>query len=230
MTCLFIVCTLSTLTSIREEPLVSLSRADSDSSTNGDENEDDDEHDDLDMDEKRPLLSSRTSGSRASGRNRKSGRSLPRLFYTSFTNDEGFVEIDAATGSQIPHDYVEETSEDILLRTLETSHQLVAATMAASDTANPVPVPTQAFEAELRKKAKLVKLGKFFLIIFVFVFINTVDSGLMRRPINETNDEDERDDVTLKSMLISMVRVSFVRLNRSRTQQYESRCRHAYGN
>lgn len=72
---------------------------------------------------------------------------------------EGFTEIDPATGTRIPHDYVERTSEDILLQTLERSHQIVAASMANTDPTNPSPVPTQAFEAELKQKAKLVKLG-----------------------------------------------------------------------
>ena len=70
------------------------------------------------------------------------------------------MEIDPATGRHIPHDHVERTSETILLQNLENSHQVVAASIANADPVNPAPVPTQAFEAELKQKAKLVKLGE----------------------------------------------------------------------
>jgi hypothetical protein len=42
---------------------------------------------------------------------------------------------------------------------LERSHQIVAASRPNADPSNPAPITTQAFAAELKQKAKLVKLG-----------------------------------------------------------------------
>lgn len=151
---LFIVCTISTLTSVREEPLISSSRVDSDTTNN---NEDDALE--IDVDEKRPLLSLRRNSSRSYTTSTKPDRSTSAMYLADLNYQEGFHELDPGTGKRIPHDHVERTSEDILLQTLERSHQVVAASMASSDPANPVPVPTQAFAAELKQKAKLVKLG-----------------------------------------------------------------------
>ena len=183
---LFVFCTLSTLTSVREEPLISSNRVDNDTSTSNDE-----ESNELDFDEKRPLLSSRRHSARSYTNSQKANRSSAPSYLNDLNDREGFTEIDPATGTRVPHDYVERASENILLQTLERSHQLVAASMANADPSNSAPVPAQAFEAELKQKAKLVKLG------------------LMRRPASENNKEenDESENVTLKSMLISMVRV-----------------------
>ncbi|CAF4659268.1 unnamed protein product, partial [Rotaria socialis] len=73
---------------------------------------------------------------------------------------------------------------------MERSHQIVAASLASSDPSNNAPVPTNAFEAELKQKAKLVQLG------------------LMRRPEHEEPDDyEEKDKVTIKSMVVSMIRM-----------------------
>ncbi|CAF1510738.1 unnamed protein product [Adineta ricciae] len=183
---LFIVCSISTLTSVREEPLISSSSRD-----NGDTgNSNDDDQAEIEVDEKRPLLSLRRNSSRSYNTSNRNDRSTANIYLSDLNNQEGFVEIDPATGRHIPHDHIERTSETILLQNLENSHQVVAASIANADSANPSPVPTQAFEAELKQKAKLVKLG------------------LMRRPAADENDDyDEKDNVTIKSMLISMVRM-----------------------
>lgn len=159
-TFLFFICTISTLTSVKEEPLIAPSSSSS-SRDIGDSNDNDDENDDdqaeIDVDEKRPLLSIRGSNSRIYNSN-KSARTSASKYFSELNNQEGFIEVDVATGRTIPHDHVEGAGENILLRTLECSHQVVAASMN-SDPSNPTPVPTQAFEAELKKKAKLIKLG-----------------------------------------------------------------------
>lgn len=188
---LFVVCTLSTLTSVREEPLISTPRV-----TNDTGNDDDDDVQ-MDTDEKRPLLSLRRNSSRLYSANNKADRSISSIYMDDLSHREGFMEFDAATGKNVPHDHVERSNENMLLQTLERAHQVIAASMATNDPDNPVPVPTGAFETELKQKAKLVKLG------------------LMRRPtIDETGEDDEKDQVTLKSMLISMVRVCVYRTTR----------------
>ena len=180
---LFVVCTISTLTSVREEPLISTPRVTSDTT-----NDDDDVE--IDTDEKRPLLSLRRNSSRLYSATNKADRSTSNIYMNDLNQREGFMEFDASTGNNVPHDHVERNNEDMLLQTLERTHQVIAASMVPNDPDNPVPVPTGAFETELKQKAKLVKLG------------------LMRRStIDETEDDDEKDQVTLKSMLISMVRV-----------------------
>jgi hypothetical protein len=157
---LFIVCTITTLTSVREEPLISSSSSSS-SRDNNDYtgNTNDDDQPEIDIDEKRPLLSLRRNNSRAYSTVNKADRSTSNNYLIDLNSQEGFIEIDPGTGRNIPHDHVERSSEDILLQTLERSHQLVAASMANTDPSNPGPVPAQAFEAELKQKAKLVKLG-----------------------------------------------------------------------
>ncbi|CAF0995507.1 unnamed protein product [Adineta steineri] len=181
---LFIICSISTLTSVREEPLISSSRNNNDT-----DNFNDDDQAEIDGDEKRPLLSLRRNSSRAYNTN-KGDRTISALYLSGLNNQEGFLEIDTATGTNVPHDHIERSSESILLQKLEDSHQVVAASMTNADPSNPVPVPTQAFEAELKQKAKLVKLG------------------LMRRPASEEIDDfDKEDNVTIKSMIISMVRM-----------------------
>jgi len=159
---LFIICTITTLTSVPEIPLISSSSSSSSSSSryNGDieNSNEDDEQPEIEIDEKRPLLSVRRNSSRSYNSTNKPVRSPASIFFSDLNNQEGFVEIDPATGRNIPHDHVERPTENILLRTLECSHQVVAASMNA-DPSNPTPVPTQAFEAELKQKAKLVKLG-----------------------------------------------------------------------
>ncbi|CAF3463943.1 unnamed protein product [Rotaria sp. Silwood1] len=186
-TFLFIVCSISTLTSVREEPLIS-SSASSSSRDHGDtENTNEDDQREIEISEKRPLLTLRPNSSRSYN---TTDKSTANMYLSGLDNKEGFIEIDPATGRHIPHDDVEGTSEDILLKTMERSHQLVAASLASADSSNTDAVPTQAFEAELKQKAKLVKLG------------------LMRRPESEEKDDyDEKDAVTIKSMIISMVRM-----------------------
>jgi len=161
-TFLFFVCTITTLTSVREEPLISASLTSSSSRDNGDignSNDDDDDQPEIEGDESRPLLPLRRHSSRTSyNAANKSTRTAANPYFTTLNNQEGFVEIDPGTGRNIPHDHVERPTENILLRTLECSHQVVAASMN-TDPSNPTPVPTQAFEAELKQKAKLVKLG-----------------------------------------------------------------------
>ena len=158
-TFLFIVCSISTLTSVREEPLISTSSSSLRDTGDAGQSNDDDDQAEIDVDEKRPLLSFRRNSARAYSTTNKAERSTTNTYLSDLNSREGFVEIDAATGTHIPHDHVERTSEDILLQTLERSHQIVAASMASSDPTNSGPVPTQAFEAELKQKAKLVKLG-----------------------------------------------------------------------
>jgi hypothetical protein len=147
-TVLFIICTILTLTSVREEPLISSSSL-----------RDDDEQPEIELDEKRPLLSLPRNSSRSYNSSNKPIRSAPKMYFSDLNEQEGFVEIDPATGGHIPHDYVERTGQNILLKTFETSHQTVTARISNLDSSNPIPVQTEAFEAELKQKAKLVKLG-----------------------------------------------------------------------
>ncbi|CAF4552919.1 unnamed protein product [Rotaria magnacalcarata] len=157
---LFIVCSISTLTSVREEPLISSSSSSSSSRDKRDtENNNDDDQAEIETNEKRPLLTLRPNSSRAHANANKNSRSTANMFFNDLNEQEGFVEMDPGTGRRIPHDDVEETSEDILLRTMERSHQIVAASLASSDPSSNAPVPTNAFEAELKQKAKLVQLG-----------------------------------------------------------------------
>lgn len=153
---------MSTLTSVREEPLISSSS--SSSRRNGDidnpnEDEADEEEDqpEIDTDENRPLLPPRRNSSRSYNTTAKP-RSAANIFFKELNTQEGFMELDP-TGRNVPYDHVERTNEDILLKTLERSHQVVATALMEADPLNPTPIPTQAFEAELRHKAKLVKLG-----------------------------------------------------------------------
>ncbi len=171
-TFLFFVCTIATLTSVREEPLISSSSLSlSSSRENGDignSNDDEEDQPEIDVDENRPLLSFRRNNSRSyNGATNRPPRSTASIVFRELNNQEGFVEIDPATGRHIPHDQIDRPNENILLQTLERSHQIVAASMNA-DPSNPTPVPTQAFEAELKQKAKLVKLGIQSLFIFSF--------------------------------------------------------------
>ncbi|CAF5192002.1 unnamed protein product, partial [Rotaria sp. Silwood1] len=61
-TFLFIVCTISTLTSVREEPLIASSSRDNGDTKNSN---DDDEQPEIEIDEKRSLLSPRRNSSRS---------------------------------------------------------------------------------------------------------------------------------------------------------------------
>jgi hypothetical protein len=158
-TFLFVVCTISTLTSVREEPLISSPLSSSSRDNDDTENSNEDDQHEIDVDEKRPLLSFRRNSSRSYSTPNRFERSTANMYLSELNRSEGFIEIDPGTGRHIPHDHVERTSEDIVLQTLERSHQIVAASMPNTDSSNPVPVPTQAFEAELKQKAKLVKLG-----------------------------------------------------------------------
>jgi hypothetical protein len=157
-TVLFVVCTISTLTSVREEPLVVAIRTEQFSKRNNRDETDNDSFSTED-DEKQPLLGSRRYPSRRHGTLR-SERLQSNPYLTALTYQEGFVELDPATGSRIPHDHVEQSNDNIVLRTLERSHQVISAAMATTDPSNPVLVSTQAFDTELRQKAKLVKLGR----------------------------------------------------------------------
>jgi hypothetical protein len=167
-TFLFIVCSIATLTSIREEPLISSPSSSSrDNGDNGDaENPNEDEMVEIGVDEKHPLLPSRRNSSRPSyNTSNKADRSTAQMYLNGLNNQEGFVEIDAATGRHIPHDHVEGTGETILLQALECSHQVVSASMGNADSSGPGPT-SQAFAAELRQKTKLVKLGIQSFLIF----------------------------------------------------------------
>ncbi|CAF0780901.1 unnamed protein product [Rotaria sordida] len=189
-TFLFIVCSISTLTSVREEPLISSSSSSSSREHDDRENTNDDEENEIETDEKRPLLTLRPNNSRSYSTTSKTDRSTADMYLSGLNKQEGFFEIDPATGRHVPHDDVEATNEDMLLQTLERSHRIVAASLASADSTNSDPIPTEAFAVELKQKAKLVKLG------------------LMRRPESEeTDDYDEKDSVTIKSMLVSMVRM-----------------------
>jgi hypothetical protein len=163
-TFLFFVCTLATLTSVREEPLISSSSPSLMSSSNRENGDtdiynNDDDNPEIETDEQRPLLPLRRLNSKSYNTSNRPVRSTASKYFDDLNNQEGFVEIDPGTGKNIPHDHVEKTSENILLKTLEQSHQIAAASMANADPSNPTPVPAQAFEAELIQKAKLVKLG-----------------------------------------------------------------------
>ncbi|CAF0813551.1 unnamed protein product [Rotaria sordida] len=188
-TFLFIVCTISTLTSIREEPLIASS-----SSRNNDDTKnsnDDDEQPEIEVDEKRPLLSPRRNSSRSYNSSNKPIRSTENEYFSDLNKQEGFVEIDPATGERIPHDHVvERPCENVLLTTFQSPHQVAAVRTSNSDPFNSTAMQTQEFDTELQKKAKLVKLG------------------FMRRPTSQDSDEyDDNDRVTIKSMIISMVRI-----------------------
>ncbi len=205
---------MATLTSVREEPLISSSSSSSLMSSSNRENGDtdiynnDDDNPEIETDEQRPLLPLRRYTSKSYNTSNRPVRSTASKYFDDLNNQEGFVEIDPGTGKNIPHDHVERTSENILLKTLEQSHQIAAASMANADPSNPTPVPAQAFEAELIQKAKLVKLG--ISISFFFHLITSIlfFLGLMRRPASDNSDDyDDKDNVTIKSMLVSMLRV-----------------------
>jgi hypothetical protein len=156
-TFLFIVCTISTLTSVREEPLISSSSRDNGDTENSN---DDDEQSEIEVDEKRPLLSPRRNSSRSYNSSKKAIRSTANIYFSDLNKQEGFVEIDPATGGRIPHDHVvERTGENILLKTFQSCHQVVPAQISNSDPFSLTPIQTQEFDAELQQKAKLVKLG-----------------------------------------------------------------------
>lgn len=141
-------------------PLISSSSSSSSRDQADTDNPYDDDQREIDLSEKRPLLSlHRNSGSRSSNGKNKNDRSTADLYLRGMNSREGFIEIDPATGTRIPHDDVEMTTEDILLKTMERSHEVLAASLAASDPSNETPVSAHAFETELMQKAKLVKLG-----------------------------------------------------------------------
>lgn len=161
--CLFFFCTILTLTSVREEPLISSTRETPE--TEGDENEVDgnnfdDDDPEVEIDEGRPLLPLRRNSYRSFTTSTKPKvGSTATMYMNGVYNREGFVEIDAGTGKRIPHDHVEHTSGDVLLKTLEQSHQLAAASMSSSDPATLTFHSTHAFDTELKQKAKLIKMG-----------------------------------------------------------------------
>ena len=174
---LFFVCTVSTLTSVREEPLISSSSSSSENvEIDDDNNNDDDDDPEIGIDEGRPLLPLRRSTYKSYNTSAKPAvRSTASIVMNNLNNREGFVEIDPGTGRHIPHDHVEQANGDVLLKTLEQSHQIAAASIANADPSNPTPVPAQAFEAELRQKAKLIRLGicmNFFFFFDVLSFVN----------------------------------------------------------
>ncbi len=173
-TFLFFICTFATLTSVREEPLISSSSSSSSTRENGDTDtyNNDDDNPEIETDEERPLLPIRRNNSKSYSTLSRPVRSTASKYFTDLNSQEGFVEIDPGTGKHIPHDHVERTTENILLRTLEQSHQIAAASMSNADPSNPTPVPAQAFEAELKQKAKLVKLGN--INSFFFHLINSI--------------------------------------------------------
>jgi hypothetical protein len=154
-TFLFIVCTISTLTSVREEPLI-LSSSPRDNGGTENSNDDDDEQPEIEVDERRPLLSPRRNSSRSN----KPIRSTANIYFNDLNKQEGFVEIDPATSERIPHDHVvQRTSNNILLKTFQNADQVAIARISNSDPFNSTPIQTQEFDAELQQKAKLVKLG-----------------------------------------------------------------------
>ncbi len=161
-TILFFICTISTLTSVREEPLISSSssRDKGDIENSNDDDDDDDKQPEIEVDEKRPLLSARRNKSRSYNSSNKPVRSRANKYFSDLNKQEGFVEIDPATGERIPYDHEgEKTSETILLKTFQSPHQVAVAQVSNSDPFNPTTVQTQEFDAELQHKAKLVKLG-----------------------------------------------------------------------
>ncbi|CAF4901442.1 unnamed protein product, partial [Rotaria sp. Silwood1] len=187
-TFLFIVCTISTLTSVREEPLIASSSRDDGDTKNSN---DDDEQPEIEVDEKRPLLSPRRNSSRSYNSSNKPIHSTANIYFRDLNKQEGFVEIDSAIGERIPHDHVvERPCENILFKTFQSAPPVTAARISNSDPFNPTTIETQEFDAELHRKAKLVKLG------------------FMRRPASQDNNDcDDKDNVTIKSMIISMVRI-----------------------
>ncbi|CAF4740641.1 unnamed protein product, partial [Rotaria socialis] len=107
---LFIVCSISTLTSVREEPLISSSLSSSASRDKRDtENTNDDDQAEVEINEKRPLLTLHPNSSRAHTSTNKNSRSTANMFFNDLNKQEGFVEMDPGTGRRIPHDDVEET-------------------------------------------------------------------------------------------------------------------------
>lgn len=174
-TFLFVVCSISTLTSVREEPLISSSTRNNIDT----ENSNDDNGQEIETDEKIPLLLvQRNSSKTSSARNRKE-LSTTNIYRSDLNNKEGFFEIDPGTGTHIRFDDMGSTDENNISRTLERSYQLAAATSANIDSSTAGPVPTQAFEDELKLTAKIVKLGiRIFLIVKfvsrVFLCVNKV--------------------------------------------------------
>jgi hypothetical protein len=149
------------LTSVREEALVSISNdSDSGKKSNDDAADDDgDEETEIELDERRPLISSRRQNSQ-SHKPMRSVKNKKNKYLTGFNQQEGFVEIDPATGGHIPYDHVgQNTNQDVLLKTFESNHQIEAMQMSNSDRHNSSYIQSQEFDAELQQKAKLVKLG-----------------------------------------------------------------------
>jgi hypothetical protein len=179
-TFLFFVCTISTLTSVREEPLISSSSRDNDDIENSNDDDDDDKQPEIEIDEKRPLLSSRRNNSRSFNSSNKPIRSRANLYFSDLNKQEGFVEIDPATGGRIPYDHEDEsTSETILLKTFENPDQVAATRVSNSDPFDSTTAQTQEFDVELQHKAKLVKLGirlfcNFFTTFLVFFIIKVL--------------------------------------------------------
>lgn len=178
----FLVCTLLTLTSVREDPL---KKSSSGTSDERDSSSDEDEATEIEMSETRPLLSNRRNRfqSSTSSSKKSTTRSTADRVFNDLNRREGFVEIDPATGGRIPHDLLlEQTGGEIALQTFQTDES----------------APVEEFTSELQQKAKLIKLG------------------IMRRPALKDKDDSDNKDVTIKSMLISMVRVCSVLLSRFR--------------
>ncbi len=163
-TFLFFVCTILTLTSVREEPL----RSQVSSRNNGDiesSSDDDDEQVEIEMDEGRPLLSSRRNNSQSFNSSNIPIRSRSNKYFSGLNKQEGFVEIDAATGVRIPYDHVgERTDEGILLKTFQNACQIEPEQIPTSNSFNRSTIGTQEFSTELQQKAKLVKLGSYSII------------------------------------------------------------------
>lgn len=148
------------MTSVREEALVSISNdSDNGKKSNDDADDDGDEETEIELDERRPLISSRRQNSQ-SHKPMRPVKNKKNKYLTGFNQQEGFVEIDPATGGHIPYDHVgQNTNQDVLLKTFESNHQIEAMQMPNSDRHNSSYIQSQEFDAELQQKAKLVKLG-----------------------------------------------------------------------
>lgn len=134
-TFLFVVCAISTVTSIREEPLAAVPSS-CDNATTGNSNDDDDDEmqTEIEVDENRPLLSPRRNTSRSYHSSTRRTRPTANVYLSDWNKQEGFLEIDLATGGRIPHDHV-------------------------MDSFNLSPTRKLEFDSELQRKAKLIKLG-----------------------------------------------------------------------
>lgn len=172
-----IVSTILTLTSIREEPLVSPSSSDeSDSRKNSNDHDLDNfnESPEIELDERRPLLLSDKHNSKSVTLQRKTKRSKSNKYINNLKQYEGFVEFDPATGERVPYDHITEKQNDnVLLQTFDNSPHITSTQMTNSESANMNVLQSQEFGNEIQKKAKLVKLGtrSFVFLYFIEIFV-----------------------------------------------------------